>query len=476
MGGQLPPPPQQPSLAMNVALLVLAVSTNATTAPREPCIVIADVGGDDGLALLLALASTELEILGVASSFGSHFDVRQTSANAKTLMAAAHHDDVPVYVGSRVPYGGSTRDPVPDGSFIHGADGFGGLGGSVSDCDAISAAQPSASEWMVSTIRAAPGQVTILCFSPLTNLALALALEPSLPRLVRRVILMGGALAHAGNASPLAEANFAHDAAAAKAVLDAWAAHAAPDVHQLVLLPLDVTHQALLSLELQAGLRSRGGPAAQLAARAFAVYQDGYCRYGQMCDGAPVHDAMVVAFATHPHLFHTCSTLVPHLTNASTLVPASGDETSSSSRGRDGCPGSRARHVLCRSSPSAARLRHQRERRDERRGACLCGAPRRAGGVRGAVCLRGGTAGGNSRLCPSVAGRGHQARRTRRRIRNWLGGIRRAASHVYALHHLGIILRRIRRFTLQDQRTFDLSVVILSTMIFPCTNYSSNYA
>jgi len=92
---------------------------------------------------------------------------------------------------------------------------------------------------MVSTIRAAPGQVTILCLSPLTNLALALALEPSLPRLVRRVILMGGALAHAGNASPLAEANFAHDAAAAKAVLDAWAAHAATDVHQLVLLPLD---------------------------------------------------------------------------------------------------------------------------------------------------------------------------------------------------------------------------------------------
>jgi purine nucleosidase len=281
--------------------LALAVSTSATTVPREPCIVIADVGGDDGLALLLALASTELEILGVASSFGSHSDVRQTSANAKTLMAAAYH--VPVYVGSRVPYGGSTRDPVPDGSFIHGTDGFGGLGGSVSDCDASSAVQPSASEWMVSTIRAAPGQVTILSFSPLTNLALALALEPSLPRLVRRVILMGGALAHAGNASPLAEANFAHDAAAAKAVLDAWAAHAATDVHQLVLLPLDVTHQALLSVELQAGLRSRGGPAAQLAARAFAVYQDGYCRYGQMCDGAPVHDAMVVAFATHPHLF-----------------------------------------------------------------------------------------------------------------------------------------------------------------------------
>ena len=295
-------PPRHPKMHPRLFLLLaLAVSTSATTVPREPCIVIADVGGDDGLALLLALASTELEILGVASSFGSHSDVRQTSANAKTLMAAAYH--VPVYVGSRVPYGGSTRDPVPDGSFIHGADGFGGLGGSVSDCDASSAVQPSASEWMVSTIRAAPGQVTILCLSPLTNLALALALEPSLPRLVRRVILMGGALAHAGNASPLAEANFAHDAAAAKAVLDAWAAHAATDVHQLVLLPLDVTHQALLSVELQAGLRSRGGPAAQLAARAFAVYQDGYCRYGQMCDGAPVHDAMVVAFATHPHLF-----------------------------------------------------------------------------------------------------------------------------------------------------------------------------
>ena len=243
-------PPRKPKMHPRLfLLLVLAVSTSATTVPREPCIVIADVGGDDGLALLLALASTELEILGVASSFGSHSDVRQTSANAKTLMAAAYH--VPVYVGSRVPYGGSTRDPVPDGSFIHGTDGFGGLGGSVSDCDASSAVQPSASEWMVSTIRAAPGQVTILCFSPLTNLALAVALEPLLPRLVRRVILMGGALAHAGNASPLAEANFAHDAAAAKAVLDAWAAHAATDVHQLVLLPLDyimISMQNLVTL------------------------------------------------------------------------------------------------------------------------------------------------------------------------------------------------------------------------------------
>ena len=398
-------PPRHPKMHPRLFLLLaLAVSTSATTVPREPCIVIADVGGDDGLALLLALASTELEILGVASSFGSHSDVRQTSANAKTLMAAAYH--VPVYVGSRVPYGGSTRDPVPDGSFIHGADGFGGLGGSVSDCDASSAVQPSASEWMVSTIRAAPGQVTILCFSPLTNLALALALEPSLPRLVRRVILMGGALAHAGNASPLAEANFAHDAAAAKAVLDAWAAHAATDVHQLVLLPLDghPPGAAVRGITGWPAVARRPGGAARrarlcrLPRRLLPLRPDVRRCSRARCDGGRVRDA-------------------------STLVSC-GNETTSSSRGRDGCPRSRARHDLCGSSPSAARLRHQREHRDERRGACLCGAPRRAGGVRGAVCLRGGTVGGGSRLRPSVAGRGHQAmRRRRRRRRICLGEI-----------------------------------------------------
>lgn len=154
------------------------------------------------------------------------------------------------------------------------------------------------------TVRAQPGRVQVLCFSPLTSVALAIALEPRLPALVAALVAMGGALGVPGNASPLAEANFLHDAAAARAVL---AAFAAPVAAPLVLAPLDVTMapSAMLRASHIAQIRAAGSRSARALADAWTVYQRAYCAYSGTCDGAPPHDAHPVAYAVDPTLFTT---------------------------------------------------------------------------------------------------------------------------------------------------------------------------
>ena len=282
-----------------VSLLLVAIARAESRQPNAlPCIVIADVGVDDGVGLLLALASPELEILGIASTFGGHKDVRKTSANAKKLLEYANRADIPVYSGAIHPYG-SSRLLDGDGTIVHGPDGFGGVGG---DGDKCQLPGVSAAEWMVTIVRSRPGEITVVSFSPLTNLALALALEPNLPRLLKQAVIMGGAVYAPGNVSPLSEANFRHDAAAARVVFDGWGAQT-EGVAPLVLVPLDVTMKAMLTLEQQAVLK-RGGPAAKLLGQAFDTFQEGYCRLGGICDRAPVHDAMTITWLTHPEHFN----------------------------------------------------------------------------------------------------------------------------------------------------------------------------
>ena len=133
----------------------------------------------------------------------------------KTVGAAC----VPVHVGSRYPVG-DWESHADSGVYIHGADGLGDV--PLSKAEAALPGCPyapdetlSAAEFIVQAARAHPGAV-IVATSPLTNLALAVLLEPALPSLVSQVLVMGGAFVHPGNVSPLAEANFAHDARAAQ--------------------------------------------------------------------------------------------------------------------------------------------------------------------------------------------------------------------------------------------------------------------
>ena len=194
-------------------MLVAVVAAN----PLQQVILVADVGVDDAAGVLLALSRRdELEVLGIAATFGCHKHVEVTARNAERLLAAANRSSVPVYRGAPFPFG-STDLMHGDGSYVHGADGFGNLPDDYESCSPAETGGVSAAEFIAQTARSAPGKVVLVSFSPLTNVALALAIEPRLPTLLRSMVAMGGAVYCAGSTSPLAK--FMHDTHAARIVV-----------------------------------------------------------------------------------------------------------------------------------------------------------------------------------------------------------------------------------------------------------------
>jgi purine nucleosidase len=304
-------------------LLLAATLAAAEPKKRIPVIIVADVGIDDAAATLLAVRHDELEILGIAASFGCHGDVRQTARNARRLLRAAGAC-VPVYVGSAFPLGES-EPPKDDGAYIHGFDGFGDVEDEVESPDsscslADEPAALSAAEFIARTARERPG-VDVLVFSPLTNLALATLIEPNLPSLVGRVVVMGGAVYYPGNVSPLAEANFAHDSRAAKVVVDAFST---VDGDKLVLAPLDVTMAAMVAQSTMAEVGEVGG-AEQLLAKAWATYARNYCRVLKFCgDHGALHDVHPVAYLLWPEMYTSIQKLTIDVVVADKLGPSNG--------------------------------------------------------------------------------------------------------------------------------------------------------
>ena len=298
-------------------LHVLCLSAVVAASP-ERVVLIVDPGIDDAGALLFALgASRSIKVEAIVTNFGGHYDVRQTTHNTHMLLKEARRTDVPVYIGSRWPYG-SASPPQHDGQIVHGKNGLAGLTPSFESptfdddpsCkDGTNTTTVSGAEFIASIARTLPGQITVVCFSPLTNIALALALEPRLPMLLKALLAMGATFNTPGNVSPLAEANFAHDAAAAAAVCSAFGAatsqNAAPvAVAPFVLAPLDVTHRAIVTLDnVTKTMAQQGGAAIDLFVRAWPTYIDAYCRLGKVCDGAPLHDAHPIAYMLQPDLY-----------------------------------------------------------------------------------------------------------------------------------------------------------------------------
>ena len=288
------------------------IALTAVAAGRTPVIIIADPGVDDAGALLLALAQPTLDILGVVASFGGHNDPKYTARNAQALIdAAGRSADVPVIVGAHWPLGMGNSLQV-SGSMFHGPDGLGGLLGPLQavdeDLSKCRANETSAAEFIANAARRLPQQIFLLCFSPLTNVADALSIEPNLPALLKGFYLMGGATHGIGNASPLGEANFVHDAYAARAVVAAWGA-AGASACDLVLAPLDVTHQAAVSQKRVDEWAAAAKGKARLFAESWPWYAGAYCERSGECESMPFHDAHPVAYLLLPELYTRVETM-----------------------------------------------------------------------------------------------------------------------------------------------------------------------
>ncbi|PSP73861.1 nucleoside hydrolase [Halobacteriales archaeon QS_3_64_16] len=174
-------------------------------------IIDSDTAGDDALAILLATLSDRLAVEGVSIVAGNAaFD--HEVANAKyTLELAGAAEEVPVYEGARRPL---LKDHET-AEYVHGA---GGLAGIYPDPD-VDSADAGAVDFLLDTVRESPGEITLLCIGPLTNVALACSREPRLNDLLDEVWVMGGAFGAPGNITPAAEYNFWVDPDAAKIVL-----------------------------------------------------------------------------------------------------------------------------------------------------------------------------------------------------------------------------------------------------------------
>ncbi|MCI0753309.1 nucleoside hydrolase [Teichococcus vastitatis] len=250
-------------------------------------IIDTDPGKDDAVAILLALASPELEVLALTAVAGN-VPLSRTEANARQLLELGGRPDIPVYPGCMRPL---VRNPVT-AEHVHGETGLQGL---VLPEPATPPRPGHAVDAMIDMLRqAAPGEITLCLLGPATNLAMALVKAPDIAARVAEVIWMAGARSEGGNVTPAAEYNVHADPDAAEVLLNSGIA--------LTLLPLDLTHQVRLTRERLTRLRMIGTAAARAVAVMFSD-ADGTPQREREQEGIPLHDPCVIAWLLRPGLF-----------------------------------------------------------------------------------------------------------------------------------------------------------------------------
>jgi inosine-uridine nucleoside N-ribohydrolase len=253
------------------------------------------------MALVFQALHPDIELLGVTSVFGNA-TIETTTRNALYLVER-FAPGVPVARGAAAPL--HREAPAPIG-WIHGDDGLGNTG-LVPQGHAALDARP-AHRFIIDTVRAHPGEVALVAVGPLTNLALALEEDPEVARLVKQVVVMGGAFGTGGmngNVSPAAEANMAGDPHAADIVFGAaW---------PVAIVGLDVTQVTIMSTDYLAKLRDAAGEIGQFVWDVSRDYE-AFHRSSVGLEGIYVHDSSAVAYLLAPQLYTTRSGPVRVLT------------------------------------------------------------------------------------------------------------------------------------------------------------------
>ncbi len=256
--------------------------------PEKTKIIIdTDPGQDDAVAMLLALASPELDVLGLTAVAGN-VPLPLTQKNARKICELAGRPDIKVFAGASRPL---VRDLVTAEN-VHGKTG---LDGPDLPEPAMPLQQQHAVDFIVETLmREDSGTVTLCPLGPLTNIALALLREPGIATRIRKIVMMGGALFEGGNVTPAAEFNIHVDPHAADVVLRSGA--------PIVIIPLDCTHKALTTaarIDAFRRLGTRPGLATAELLEFFERFDED--KYGT--DGGPLHDPCVIAYVLRPDLF-----------------------------------------------------------------------------------------------------------------------------------------------------------------------------
>jgi purine nucleosidase len=251
-------------------------------------IIDTDPGQDDAVAILLALASPEdVTVLGITAVAGN-VPLALTERNARIVCELAGRPDIKVFAGCDRPL----VQPLITAEHVHGKTG---LDGPQLAEPVMALQQTHAVDFIIDTLRhEPPGTVTLCPLGPLTNIATAFRRAPDIVARVQEIVLMGGAYFEVGNITPAAEFNIYVDPHAADIVFKSGV--------PLVVMPLDVTHQALTTHARIAAFRALGSEAGRMVAEWTDFFERfDMEKYGS--EGAPLHDPCVIAYLIRPELF-----------------------------------------------------------------------------------------------------------------------------------------------------------------------------
>ena len=256
-------------------------------APRK-IIIDTDPGQDDAVAILLALASPEeLEVLGITAVAGN-VPLGLTSRNARIVCELAGKPETPVFAGCDAPL----ERKLVTAEHVHGRTG---LDGPVLPDPEMPLQDKHAVDFIIETLRAEPaGSVTLCPLGPLTNIATALQKAPDIAERIAAIVLMGGAYFEVGNITPTAEFNIYVDPQAADIVFRCGA--------PITVMPLDVTHKALVTSARNDAFRNLGTRVGTAVAEMTDFFERfDLEKYGS--EGAPLHDPCVTAYLIRPEIF-----------------------------------------------------------------------------------------------------------------------------------------------------------------------------
>jgi purine nucleosidase len=243
-----------------------------------------DPGHDDAIAIMLAVASPELEVLGVTTTYGN-VSLENTTQNALKILELCG-SKVPVHAGASQPL---VRNRI-SAEFVHGKSG---LDGPELPAPVRGAESTRAAEFIIDSVLKHPHEVTLCPVGAMTNVALAMRLEPRIVPLIQEIVLMGGGT-ELGNWTPAAEFNILCDPHAARILFESGA--------RVTMFGLNVTHQALALPHHIAAIRERGGHTSQIAAELLDFFKMAYFeRYGY--EGPALHDPCIIAYLVQPELF-----------------------------------------------------------------------------------------------------------------------------------------------------------------------------
>ena len=254
----------------------------------QSLIIDTDPGQDDAVAILLALASPEINLLGITTVAGN-VPLALTQENARKICDLAGRTDMQVFAGLDRPL----VRPLVTAEHVHGRTG---LDGPVLPDPETPLQEQHAVDYIIDTLRREPaGSVTLAPIGPLSNIAMAMQRAPDIIPRIRQIILMGGAYFEVGNITPAAEFNIYVDPHAAQVVF----ASGVP----VIMMPLDVTHKALTRTDRVAALRAIGNRTGVAVAEMLEFFERfDEAKYGS--DGGPLHDPCTVAWMIAPDIFN----------------------------------------------------------------------------------------------------------------------------------------------------------------------------